>query len=258
MSRRSKSSQECLHQTNRSKPLCPPTSSPSSSPWFVQVRQVCIQYKLPDPLFVLANCPSKREWKSASKLRVLDYWTERLRAKASSLSSLELFTASHMSLCRPSPIWTSCNSNQFEVKKATVQTGMGSGSYRTCWLRRHMYGDESGICRVPGCNGTSPGTLLQLATGQCPGLIDAVQTATTKWSNFVLLNPILNPLIQEYARSQPSEFLSFLLDPSTQPRVLALAQEHGQRVVDQLCHLSRTWLYLLHKERFKKLGLWLG
>ena len=58
------------------------------------------------------------------------------------------------------------------------------------------------------------------------------------------------------ARADPEVFLAFLLDPGTQAPVLALAQVKGREVVDQLYFLTRSWLYTLHRERFRKLGLW--
>ena len=58
------------------------------------------------------------------------------------------------------------------------------------------------------------------------------------------------------AAADPETFAAFLLNPSTQAPVLALAQEHGHQVVDDLCHLTRTWLYTLHCARYRALGLW--
>ena len=234
------------------------TSHPnlSSHSWFVQVRQLTERYALPDPLMILAYPPSREEWKKTTRLRVTEHWAIHLRAHASSLPSLNLFRASHMSLSCPSPIWSSCYSSQYEVKKAVVQARMGSGRYRTCWLRRHWAEKESGACRVPGCSGDTPGTLLHLATGQCPGLAAATAAAAQHWCNYTGEFPFLLPLLQEYARADPNVFLGFLLDPSTQPPVISLAQEVGRPVIDQLCHLTRTWLFMQHKERLKKLGLW--
>jgi hypothetical protein len=223
--------------------------------WFHQVRGWCQQYGLPDPLYVLANPPRKGEWSAAARLRVLDYWNQKLRAHAESLPSLSLLRAGHMSLARPSAIWTSCGSDQYEVRKATVQARMLSGRYRTCWLRRHWSGDTSGVCRVPGCTGDSPGTLLHLATGQCPGLAAATSAAARHWAEFLLLHPEILPLILELLHAEPGEFLAFLLDPSTHPAVVVLSQQQGNGVVDKLCFLSRSWLYRLHRERFKLLGL---
>ena len=235
----------------------PPASQlPSRQSWFLQVRALCQEYALPDPLYVFANPPPKAEWKKVTKHAVIKLWSSKFRTEAASKPSLIYFKASHMSLCSPSPIWTSCHNSTYETKKATVQARMGSGRYRTCWLRRHWGHEETGMCRVPGCSGDLPGTLLHLATGQCPGLASATAAAAAHWSSFLQVHPHLLPIIQVSTSSSPEVFLSLLLDPSTQAPVITLAQEHGQDVVNQLCFLTRTWLYTLHRERLKKLGFW--
>jgi hypothetical protein len=233
-----------------------PSSSSFKSSWFAQVRDWCDRYGLPDPLFVLYQPETKARWKATIRRQVLQYWLARLRDHAGGLSSLDMFRASHMSLTRPSVIWTSCGSSTFEVQKATVQARMLSGRYRTCWLRRHWSGDQTGACRVPGCTVDTPGTLLHLATGQCPGLAPATARAAGHWQSFLHYHPALLPLIQVYSVGSPEEFLKFLLDPSTQPGVITLAQEQGHEVVGQACYLARTWLYTLHRARLEGLGLW--
>ena len=238
--------------------LSSPSPSPSSfsSSWFTKIRGICQQYSLPDPFFVLHYPETKERWKTATKLRVTEYWGKKLREQANSLGSLSLFRATHMSLPHPSPTWTSCRDQPYEVRKATVQARMASGRYRTCWFRRHYAGDSTGMCRVPGCTGDTPGTLAHLATGQCPGLTDAVAAATSHWVKYLTHHVILQPIVKEFVDASQEEFLGFLLHPPSQPRVIALAQQHGRDVVDALCYLTRTWLYRLHRERFKKLGLW--
>ena len=235
----------------------PPASLlPSRQSWFLQTRSLCHEYSLQDPLYVLANPPPKPEWKKATKYAVTKFWSSKFKAEAASKPSLVHFKASHMSLCNPSPIWTSCHNSPYETKKATVQARMGSGRYRTCWLRRHWGHEETGMCRVPGCSGDLPGTLLHLATGQCPGLAATTAAAASHWASFLQVHPLLLPLFQVISNSSPEVFLSFLLDPSTQAPVIALAQEHGPVIVNQLCFMSRTWLYSLHRERLRKLGYW--
>ena len=164
----------------------PPASPiPSRQSWFHQLRSLCETYSLPDPIYILANPPSKLEWKKVTKAQVIKLWTKRLRAEAASKPSLANFRASHMSLCSPSPIWTSCYNSPYEMKKASIQARMISGRYRTCWMRRHWAEEESGVCRIPGCTGDAPGTLLHLATGQCPGLASANAAAAAHWSSFL-------------------------------------------------------------------------
>ena len=91
-----------------------------------------------------------------------------------------------------------------------------------------------------------------------PGWLPPVQcaAASAHWLSFLQVNPLLLPLIQEITSSSPEVFLSFLLGPSTEASVISVAQEHGKDVVNQICYMTRTWLFTLHRERLKKLGYW--
>ena len=233
------------------------SKNPNSHSWFVQMRETCQKYSLEDPLHYLENPSSKDSFKKHVRQHVLDWWNIELRARASvvELPSLYLFRANFMSLSKPHPIWTSAGSSPYEVRKATVQARMLSGRYRTCWLRRHWSGDSSGSCRVPGCSG-EPGTLRHLATGECPGLSQALIRATALWKSFLGEHPLIFPVIKHFTLDNPDEFLSFLVDPTTLAPVIALAQLHGSIIIEQLCYLTRTWLFYMHKERLKLMKLW--
>ena len=168
-----------------------------------------------------------------------------MRLEAAPLDSLFLFRPNFMSLSRPHPIWTSAGSSNYEVKKATVQARMLSGRYRTCWLRRHWSGDPTGSCQVPDCDG-QPGTLLHIATAECSGLHSAKVKAVALWGIF-----------RDFSLGDLKHFLEFLVDPTTKPTVLSLAQAHPEEpIVSKLCYMTRTWLYTVHKQRLKLLGLW--
>ena len=223
--------------------------------WFTQVNELCQQYSLPGPLQVLNNPPSKESFKKKAKLLVLDWWNTKFREDILRLPSLQFFRADFMSLATTHPIWTSAGSSPYEIRKATVQARMLSGRYRTYWLRRHWSGDSTGACLIPGCSGM-PGTLLHIATGECPGLVQAYSHAADLWNSFLSENPNLLPIIQQFQLDK-TEFLSFLLDPSTQPSVvIALAQQtEGNIIVDQLRYLTRTCLFIIHKERLKLMKL---
>ena len=233
------------------------SNNSNSHSWFVQVREICQKYSLADPLHYLENPSSKDSFKRLVKQHVIDWWNIELRARTSveELPSLSLFRANFMSLSKPHPIWTSAGSSPYEVRKATVQARMLSGRYRTCWLRRHWSGDSSGSCRVPGCSGEQ-GTLRHLATGECPGLAQALIRATALWKSFLREKPIIFPIIKHYSLDNPDQFLSFLVDPTTLAPVIALAQLHGSIIIEQLCYLTRTWLFYMHKERLKLMRLW--
>ena len=222
--------------------------------WFLKIRDISLQYSLPDPLVILSNPPSASSLKLKSQQKVLDYWQAKFREDVSQLDSLKMFKAEFMSLSHPHPIWTTCGSSPFETKKATVQARMLSGRYRTCWFRRHWSGDPTGHCKIPGCY-DQPGTLQHIATGECQGLSGALVRATTLWDSFLAQNPILVPIVDQY---RTENFLSFLLDPTTKPEVISMNQKHGKHacIIEKLCYLTRTWLFYIHKERLKLLNLW--
>ena len=63
---------------------------------------ICYQYNLPDPLLLLKNPPSQKEFKTQVKLNVLDYWQIKLRNDAAQLekASLALFRPVYISLLK--------------------------------------------------------------------------------------------------------------------------------------------------------------
>ena len=97
-----------LHQIAESKLIAAKTSSKS---WFLQVRELCLLYRLPHPLDLLKGTSSKEAFNKLVKAHVFDYWEKFLRTEASSLPSLEYFNPNFMSLKHPHPIWTSAKSN---------------------------------------------------------------------------------------------------------------------------------------------------
>ena len=77
--------------------------------------------------------------------------------------------------------------------------------------------------------------------------------ACNTWHDFLSTNPILFPLITNITIN----FLSFLVDPTTYPSAIDLAQVHKDiDVMGKLCYLTKTWLYLMHKEHLILLDLW--
>ena len=228
----------------------------SKNLWFCQVRKLCLQYDLPDPLTVLAAPPSGGQWKRLVNCQVQSYWLSKIRAEAAALPSLSHLRSSHLSLSMPSPLISACKTSQHEIRKLTVQLRMLSGRYRTCWLRRHWSGNISGNCEVPGCIPDTPGTLAHFATGQCSGLASATTAATEQWANFLSVNTYLLNLFRSVSVSSEAEFLAFLLNPTTHPEVITLAQEHGKKSLEDVTFLARSWLYEHHRARYKALGLY--
>ena len=94
------------------------SSSPTS--WFVQVRNIMLQYKLPHPLHLLHCLPTKDSFKKLAKSKVLDYWEAKFRAESALLPSLKYFLPEFMSLTIPHKLWTTAGQNPYEVAKARI------------------------------------------------------------------------------------------------------------------------------------------
>ena len=232
-------------------------AKPSSHSWFVQVRDICVLYSLPDPLTILTDPLSKESHKRLTKSKVKDYWETKFRLEAAKLESLVYFKPHFYSLSKPHPIWSSAGNNPYEVEKACCQAKMLSGRYRTCLLSRHWSGDSSGCCSLPTCRlDPTPGTLSHILA-ECVDLAPARQRVISLWSEYLRDNPILLPIIKLYTvGTNSSQFIQFLVDCTVLPEVITLKQLHGQSVHDSLLYLTRTFCFSIHKARLKLLGKW--
>ena len=87
----------------------------------------------------------------------------------------------------------------------------------------YIYGppDPTGCCEVPGF-ANQPGTLQHLANEECHGLHSSLGRDVTLWKIFILVHPILIPVIMHYSLGPPETFLAFLVDTTTKPLVISL------------------------------------
>ena len=212
-------------------------------------------YSLPDPLLTLTSSPpSKPAWKAAVRRAITSYWHRKLVNEASALPSLQFLRPSFIPLgCGSHPLWSTCGASSTAVRAATVQARMLSGRYRTDWLRRHWTG-ESGACRLPSC--TSPrGDLIHLLSGACTALTPTLSSTLQYWNRSLSTVPHLLPPVQTALLASPEAFITFLLDPSTDPAVLGLVQVYGVGILDIFFRLSRSWIWAAHRRRLVLLGL---
>ena len=233
------------------------TSRISNGSWIMRIRELCIQYSLPSPLTMLLSPIPKSKFKSLVKSRVIDYWEVKLRSDALSLGSLEFFHPQYMSLVKPHPLWTTCNSNPFEVNKAIVQARMLSGRYPTDKLVRHWSKNKSGVCLLPGCSGTALGSLEHILL-QCPALHSTHHRLEQLSLCVTTMYPPVADLIKTLLNTgNPDKKLAMqlILDCSAIPEVISLVQCHGPDVLHHLFYVSRNWCYSVHRKRMDLLGL---
>ena len=129
------------------------TSSPTTKSWFIQVRNLLLQYHLPHPLQLLHDPPSKDSFKKLVRSRVLDFWEKKFRSEATFLSSLRYFQPNFLSLVTPHRLLKSAGSNMYEVSKAKIQLLFLSRQYPCGERTRHWTLDNNreGYCSYPAC-----------------------------------------------------------------------------------------------------------
>ena len=229
-------------------------STPSSKSWFHQIRDLCLQYGLPHPAYLLSSPPTKTAFKNLVKKNILNYWEQRLRAEAAHLDSLKFFNPSFMSLASPHPLWTTAGSSPTKVSMAKVQALMISGRYRTEGLCSHWSSNSQGYCRLTdSCNIMEDIThILQI----CPALDNTRVKLAIFTDSYIVDNPDVKHIIEEFCTPYSPNFCQFLIDCSILPPVIASVQEKGSKILYQLFTLTRIWCFSLHRDRLKLLGRW--
>ena len=231
---------------------------PMSKSWISQIVRLCQQYGLPSPLQLLQDPLPKLKFKTLVKAKVTDYWEKFLRSESSDpkYSSLTYFKPNFMSLSSPHPAWTTASSSPSRVAMATIQVQMLSGRYRSESLCRYWSSNRGGFCLIsPACAAVKEDIPHILA--YCPVLAPVREKLVRFTSDYCYNSfpPIFDVITNLCIPSNPN-FVQFLLDCSVLPEVILAKQVHGSDVLYHLFHITRTWVYTLHKTRLKLLGRW--
>ena len=113
-------------------------------------------------------------------------------------------------------------------------------------LCRHWSTNRSGLCRAPGCHQT-PDTLEHLLA-VCPALDTVRERLYTMWLERSVMYPTLHSTIREVLDSAEAIKVQFILEPLAFPQLASLARLHGQRFVEQVSYLTRTFAFYIHRE----------
>ena len=219
--------------------------------WFGQIRSLCFNYGLPNPLLLLDEPPTKESYKKLIKTNIADFWQSKLRVKAGGLSSLKYFKPQYMSILRPHPMLLT-SSHSHEVNKMTVQLRMLSGRYRVGTLLKHFSPGHSGVCELCG---TEIEDLVHLLLPRCPLLKDR-RTLLVEYAYTILgqSTTCIN-IFSEIINSNEETQVQFFLDCSVIPSIIRLSQ-NDKNILPLLFKVCRTWCYSLHRTRLKLLGRW--
>ena len=222
-------------------------SSPKS--WFWKLRNLCLQYGLPHPTDWLSSQPTKLQVKSKARSAVLEFWLDKLRDKADSLSSLQYLKTRFLGLTRCHPIFRTCGSSPWEVEKATTQARLLSGRYRVEALSGHWVPwNKGGLCTLPGCWGTDlshKGTVESFLL-TCPSLTTTRIALEEFNSKLIQANSFLLPMYNHCLAQDP---VQFMLDCSTMAPVISTAQQYGDHIFNILFKITRNYCHGLHKAR---------
>ena len=230
------------------------TISPKS--WFYQIRRWCLLYGLPHPQELLSDPLTKLAFRVLVRKKVISYWEDLLRAEAAPKPSLLFFRPCFMSLASTHPIFTTAGSSPAKVVMASVQAVMASGRYRTEALCSHWSKNKGGVC---------------LLTDLCSNTIDDIPHIITSCPALENTRNMLSQFTRSYIEKLPQDLAAplrklcsptnlsssiFLLDASTVPEVISAVQRHGHHLLENIYDITRTWIYVTHRERLKMLGRW--
>ena len=229
-------------------------SKKCSKSWFVQIRDICLQYGLPHPLKLLEDPLSKQRLKTMVKTKIIGYWQELLVAEALPKPSLSHFNPTMHSVASPHPLWAAAGSSPHEVNKATILVRMISGRYRTESLCRFWSDNRQGYCLAESCHQII-GDLGHLLI-HCPALDIVRNSLHQMWLSRAAVIPPLQALITRVLVSPPSTKLIFILDPSSLPEIISLYQVYGMFILDIVFYMVRTFAYGLHRKKLILLGKW--
>ena len=228
-------------------------SKASSKSWFISLRNTCLQYLLPHPLQLLDNPLSKNEFKKLINSHVVDFWETKLRQESAPLPSLCYFHPEYMSLRKPHKLWLAAGHNTYEVTKAVQQARFLSGRYRSNDLCKHwMPNNSQGFCTSTTCIEqveTSEHILLQ-----CRAYTDSRDRMKRMWLEST--NTTVHQLVLTAFNSPPTTLMQYIVDPSTIPSVISATQLYGDEIMDKMLHLARTWCYVIHRDRMRRIMRW--
>ena len=228
------------------------SANPSTKSWFWVLRNLCKQYGLPHPASWLSSKQTKLQVKSKVKAAVLQFWLDKLRAKASTLTSLKYLRTGFLGLTRCHPLFRTCSSSPWEVEKASTQARLLSGRFRVEALTGHWVPwNRGGMCVLPSCWNTDEahkGTVESFLLS-CPSL-SPIRETLKEYSMSYISNkyPHLITLATQCLSDDP---VQFLLDCSTIPAVITAHQAEGEheQVLYAFFKISRNYCHGLYKAR---------
>ena len=178
----------------------------------------------------------------------MSFWHSKLCQDAKALNSLRFLRCDFLLLNnRPHQIWESCGGSRTAVRSATIQARLLSGRYR-CDALSSKWSGLSDHCSHPGC-GKRPGDIVHYLSGDCLPLSSALRLNLSRGLSRLEPHPQLHFAVNNALRQDPEYWVKFILDPSTDPLVIAIRQESGSRAIWPIFRLARSFIWCMHQHR---------
>ena len=153
----------------------------------------------------------------------------------------------------PHPIWLSCSGSPSSVHAATIHAKILCGTYR-CDALLGKFASGSVACSLPDCNAPL-GDVLHLLSGECPALRIDLENAVVNGLADLLPYPLLHGFVCTALERDAEGWISFVIDPSTDPIVIPYKQEFGVSSIFPLFKFSRTYTWAMHRTHYRLKGL---
>ena len=132
-----------------------------------------------------------------------------------------------------------------------------TGTYRCdALLAKFLGGSEQDLdvsCKLPGCN-SSVGDAVHLLSGLCPPLRPKLEANLKRGLISLSDSPILFDRVSSALQGSPEDWCRLLVDPTTDPSMISLKQQHGLKALLPLLRFSRSYIWCMHREHMKLKG----
>ena len=169
-----------------------------SNSWTSLLKKVLYQYKLPSPIQLADNPPSKPQWKAKVKAGVHSYWNRKLKEDASNMKSLSFLNTEICAIGFSHPVWV-CGNDPLQATMAATKATLLVGRYPLTALK---CAGKKQLPLCPLCN-TNPETVKHFIL-QCTALEDQRKSYMAQ----------LTPILQQHNIKTTEDILRCILDPS--------------------------------------------
>ena len=138
-----------------------------------------------------------------------------------------------MSLARLHPIWTSCETNPWDIHKVVTACWMLSCRYLTAKLQRHWTWNRAGRYLLPSCIPMSEGSLEHILL-HCPALDSACRKMYSLYQKVSMESAVINTI---FLSGDQWQLMQLILDCKTLPEVIKITQTVGPIYKTDYCTL---------------------